>query len=128
MLATNFIKVLTFTYQRMKGFRLIFTAMLATLVSQAVFADDLSDTARAATRREATATASGISRQKQTTDNKNTNVGSRTTSSGRDSSVVRNRGSVQQTTGRTGATNKNIVSRTATTNTDELLLNEFYCL
>lgn len=117
MLATNFIKVLTFAYQRMKGFRLIFTAMLATLVSQAVFADDLSDTARAATRRDATATASGISRQKQSTDNKNTNVGSRTTSSGRDSSVVRNRGAVQQTTGRTGATNKNIVSRTATTNT-----------
>ena len=117
MLATNFIKVLTFTYQRMKGFRLIFTAMLATLVSQAVFADDLSDTARAATRRDATATASGTTRQKQTTDNKNTNVGSRTTSSGRDSSVVRNRGAVQQTTGRTGATNKNIVSRTATTNT-----------
>ena len=117
MLATNFIKVLTFTYQRMKGFRLIFTAMLAALVSQAVFADDLSDTARAATRRDATATASGTSRQKQSTDNKNTNVGSRTTSSGRDSSVVRNRGAVQQTTGRTGATNKNIVSRTATTNT-----------
>ncbi len=117
MLATNFIKVLTFAYQRMKGFRLIFTAMLATLVSQAVFANDLSDTARAATRRDATATASGTSRQKQSADNKNTNVGSRTTSSGRDSSVVRNRGAVQQTTGRTGATNKNIVSRTATTNT-----------
>ena len=117
MLATNFIKVLTFAYQRMKGFRLIFTAMLATLVSQAVFADDLSDTARAATRRDATATASGTSRQKQSTDNKNTNISSRTTPSGRDSSVVRNRGAVQQTTGRTGATNKNIVSRTATTNT-----------
>ena len=117
MLATNFIKVLTFAYQRMKGFRLIFTAMLATLVSQAVFADDLSDTVRAATRRDTTATASGTARQKQTTDNKNTNVGSRTTPSNRDSSVVRNRGAVQQTTGRTGATNKNIVSRTATTNT-----------
>ena len=115
MLATNFIKVLTFAYQRMKGFRLIFTAMLATLVSQAVFANDLSDTARAATRRDATTTASGTSRQKQSTDNKNTNVGSRTTSSNRDSSTVRDRSATQQNTGR-NATNKNIVSRTATTN------------
>lgn len=115
MLATNFIKVLTFAYQRMKGFRLIFTAMLATLVSQAVFANDLSDTARAATRRDATTTASGTSRQKQSTDNKNTNISSRTTSSNRDSSTVRDRSATQQNTGR-NATNKNIVSRTATTN------------
>ena len=117
MLATKFIKVLRFNHQGMKGIKQIFTVMLATLVSQAVFADDLSDIVRAATRREATATVSGAVRQKQTSDNKNTNVSSRTTSSGRDSSVVRNRSVAQQTTGRTGATNKNIVSRTATTNT-----------
>ena len=117
MLATKFIKVLRFNHQGMKGIKQIFTVMLAALVSQAVFADDLSDIVRAATRREATATASGTSRQKQTSDNKNTNVSSRTASSGRDSSVVRNRSVAQQTPGRTGATNKNIVSRTATTNT-----------
>ena len=117
MLATKFIKVLRFNHQGMKGIKQIFTVMLAALVSQAVFADDLSDIVRAATRRDTTATVSGAVRQKQTSDNKNTNISSRTTSSNRDSSTVRDRNAAQQNTGRTAATNKNIVSRTATTNT-----------
>ena len=94
----------------MKGFRLIFTAILATLVSQASFADDLSDTARVATRRTTNTTVPATSRQKQTSDTKTTNNNSRI-SSGRDSSVTRDRSTAQQNTVRTVATNKSIVSR-----------------
>lgn len=117
MLAPNFIKVLTSSYRRMKGLIQIFTAMLVTLVSQAGFADDLSDVARAAARRDATAVAPGSGRQKAVPDQKNTTTSVRTTTTSRDSGAVRERSGVGQTTQRSATVGKNVVSRAATNTT-----------